>query len=103
MTEPTLAPSTNRWKDGRAWSWAILACVLVFTAGVRFRLRDMPLERDEGEYAYAGQSLLHGIPPWKGVYTMKFPGTSAAYAVLMSLFGQTCAGIHLGFLLVNGA
>jgi hypothetical protein len=32
---------------------------------------------------------------------MKFPGTYAAYAVIMSIFGQTILGIHLGLLLVN--
>ena len=34
---------------------------------------------------------------------MKFPGTYAAYAVIMSIFGQTITGIHLGLLLVNAA
>jgi hypothetical protein len=34
---------------------------------------------------------------------MKLPGTHAAYAVLMAVFGQTCAGVHLGFLIVNCA
>src|SRR5215472_15020994 len=34
---------------------------------------------------------------------MKFPGTYAAYALIMALFGQTIVGIHLGLLLVNAA
>src|SRR6476646_7495870 len=34
---------------------------------------------------------------------MKFLGTYAAYAVIMSIFGQTITGIHLGLLLVNAA
>jgi len=63
----------------------------------------MPLERDEGEYAYAGQLFLHGVPPGQLAYTMKLPGTHAAYAMLMLLFGQTCAGVHTGFLVVNCA
>jgi hypothetical protein len=32
---------------------------------------------------------------------MKFPGTYAAYALIMSIFGQTIHAIHLGLLLVN--
>src|SRR5947199_277421 len=32
---------------------------------------------------------------------MKFPGTYAAYALIMSIFGQTIDAIHLGLLLVN--
>ncbi|PWT84497.1 MAG: hypothetical protein C5B58_04650, partial [Acidobacteria bacterium] len=60
-----------------------------------------PLERDEGEYAYAGQLILQGVPPYTLAYNMKFPGTYAAYAAIMSLFGQTITGIHLGLLLAN--
>jgi hypothetical protein len=68
---------------------------------IRIRLLEIPLERDEGEYAYAGQLLLQGIPPYQLAYNMKFPGTYAVYAVIMAIFGQTIAGIHLGLLLAN--
>jgi hypothetical protein len=59
------------------------------------------LERDEGEYAYAGQLILEGIPPYQLVYNVKLPGIYAAYAFLMAVFGQTTFGIHLGLLFVN--
>jgi hypothetical protein len=75
--------------------------VLILVAVVRFRLLDMPLERDEGEYAYAGQLILQGVPPYHLAYNMKFPGTYVAYAVIMALFGQTPAGIHFGMLCVT--
>src|SRR6266436_113609 len=81
----------------------IIAAVVLLSLSVRFRLRDMPLERDEGEYAYAGQLLLQGIPPYKEAYNMKLPGTYAAYAVIMAIFGQTPSGIHVGLALVNAA
>src|SRR5437762_517712 len=86
------------------FGWCALA-VIVFglVIAIRIRLLGIPLERDEGEYAYAGQLMLQGIPPYKLAYNMKFPGTYAAYAVIMSIFGQTIAGIHLGLLLVNAA
>jgi hypothetical protein len=86
------------------FGWWILA-VIVFgvVIAIRIRLLGIPLERDEGEYAYAGQLMLQGIPPYKLAYNMKFPGTYAAYAVIMSIFGQTILGIHLGLLLVNAA
>jgi len=79
----------------------LIALVVLFVAIVRVRLLQIPLERDEGEYAYAGQLLLQGIPPYQLAFNMKFPGTYAAYAAIMAMFGQTIAGIHLGFLLVN--
>jgi hypothetical protein len=47
--------------------------------------------------------MLQGIPPYKLAYNMKFPGTYAAYALIMALFGQTIVGIHLGLLLINVA
>ena len=71
-----------------AW-WGLAAIVFTLVAAIRIRLLGIPLERDEGEYAYAGQLILQGIPPYKLVYNMKFPGTYAAYALIMSIFGQT--------------
>jgi hypothetical protein len=85
-----------------AW-WTLAIIVFGLVLAIRIRLLGIPLERDEGEYAYAGQLILQGIPPYKLAYNMKFPGTYAAYAAVMSLFGQTISGIHLGLLLVNAA
>ena len=63
-----------------------------FVGFIRVRLLEMPLERDEGEYAYAGQLLLQGIPPYELAYNMKLPGTYFAYAAGMAVFGQTIGG-----------
>jgi 4-amino-4-deoxy-L-arabinose transferase-like glycosyltransferase len=77
--------------------------VMVFFAFVRVRLRNMPLERDEGEFAYVGQLMLQGIPPYKIACNMKLPGTYAAYAAMMAVFGETASGIRIGLMLVNVA
>src|ERR1700744_4119418 len=82
-------------------AWGLLAAAVIFALAVRWRLREFPLERDEGEFAYAGQLLLEGVPPYKLAYNMKLPGTYVAYAALMAVFGQTKGGIHVGFLLLN--
>ena len=82
----------------RHWTWWFTVAVLVLVAVVRLRLLNFSLERDEGEYAYSGQLMLQGIPPYQLAYNLKFPGTYAAYAVMMALFGQTPAGIHFGVL-----
>src|SRR5262249_34801431 len=58
-------------------------------------------ERYEGEYAYAGQLMLQGIPPYQLAYNMKFPGVYAAYFFMMWIFGESSIGIHLGLLIVN--
>jgi hypothetical protein len=97
------SPPNRSEKIARVIWWALLALVLIVTMGVRVRLLGLPLERDEGEYAYAGQLMLDGIPPYQLAYNMKFPGTYAAYALFMSIFGQTASGVHLGLLVVNAA
>jgi Dolichyl-phosphate-mannose-protein mannosyltransferase len=76
--------------------------ILTF-AFIRYRLRAVPLERDEGEYAYAGQLILHGIPPYKLSYSMKLPGTAAAYSVILAALGQTPSAVHIGLIFVNAA
>jgi hypothetical protein len=81
----------------------VLALVLLSVAMIRLRLASVPLERDEGEYAYAGQLILQGVAPYQLVYNMKFPGVYYAYSVILALFGQTPWGIHVGLLLVNAA
>jgi 4-amino-4-deoxy-L-arabinose transferase-like glycosyltransferase len=78
-----------------------LILVLLCTALIRIRLAPTPLERDEGEYAYAGQLMLEGIPPYSLSSNMKLPGTYAMHALIMALFGQTIVGIHIGLLLAN--
>lgn len=85
------------------WTTWLFLAVIIFFATLRFRLRDMPLERDEGEYAYSGQLMLQGVPPYQLAYNMKLPGTYAAYALSMAIFGQTSSGIRLGLLLINAA
>lgn len=83
--------------------YAALLLVILLVAGIRFHLRTMPLERDEGEYAYAGQLILQGIPPYALAYNMKLPGTYAAYAAIMAVFGHTSTAVRLGLILVNAA
>jgi hypothetical protein len=83
--------------------YVMLGIVILSFALIRLRLRDMPLERDEGEYAYAGQLILQGIPPYQLAYNLKLPGTYASYAVILGLFGQTSGAVHVGLLLVNAA
>src|ERR1700722_4104702 len=88
-------------KFSRSFPYLLLLLILVFNFAIRWHLRDMPLERDEGEYAYAGQLILQGVPPYELAYNMKFPGVYFAYAALMATFGQSAAGIHIGIILIT--
>ena len=88
-------------RNVRPWVWVALGVVLLFSTSVRLRLLKAPLERDEGEYAYAGQLICEGVAPYGHVYNMKMPGIYAAYALMLSVFGQTAWGIHLGLAIIN--
>ncbi len=79
----------------------LLAVILVGAFLIRWRLRDCPLERDEGEYAYIGRLILDGVAPYGVAGNHKFPGAYLAYAAIMAAFGETIAGIHIGMLVVN--
>src|SRR5215468_7724613 len=81
----------------------LVGLILVFNAAVRLRYLGLPLERDEGEYAYAGQLLLQGIPPYKLVYNMKFPGTYAAYALIEAILGENAEAIRIALIAITCA
>ncbi|MGH7981220.1 MAG: ArnT family glycosyltransferase, partial [Limisphaerales bacterium] len=85
----------------RRWTLIGLILALGLNVAIRWHLRAMPLERDEGEYAYAGQLILQGILPYKLAFNMKFPGVYFMYAFLMAIFGQSTAGIHIGIFVVT--
>lgn len=94
----------NAWpKPGQNWDWILVAGVILAAGLIRMHLFEVPLERDEGEYAYAGQLILQGLPPYGQIYNLKMPGVYAAYALVMSVFGQTPGAIHLGLFVINAA
>lgn len=106
MSEETSAPPSPPKPSPTGLSFATALVPLLTLAVVwntRLRLAAMPLERDEGEYAYMGQLILDGVSPYREAFGMKFPGIYAAYALLMSLFGQTDIGIRFGLLVMNMA
>jgi len=98
---PTTARIRNFEQGIQLCWWILLAVVIAVVVFIRIHFLAIPLERDEGEYAYAGQLMLQGIPPYRLAYNMKFPGVYAAYALIMWIFGQSSIGIHLGLLIVN--
>lgn len=82
-------------------SCAIFALAVVLVVYCRVRLLAVPLERDEGEFAYIAQQLLRGVPVYESANTMKLMGIHVVYALFMALFGETAVGIHTGLMLVN--
>jgi hypothetical protein len=80
---------------------AVAVLTIALTVFIRVRLLSVPLERDEGEYAYAGQLILHGELPYQSAYNMKLPGAYYMYAVSEALLGQSDRAIHLALVIVN--
>jgi general stress protein CsbA len=96
VTEPSAARAREPWS-----AWIVVALIVVAVASMRVRLLELPLDRDEGEYAYFGQLLLQGLPPYASAYNFKMPGIYAVYAVILAVLGQTPASIHVGLLIAN--
>jgi 4-amino-4-deoxy-L-arabinose transferase-like glycosyltransferase len=90
-----------RFRWTQAVSLFVLLLIVAGTAAIRVRLLSMPLERDEGEFALAGQLIRQGHPPYDRLYNMKWPGTYYGYALIESIFGETTKGIRLGILCLN--
>src|SRR5437870_7881459 len=97
-TDRACSAAVRLTKRPNVWTWALLVLVILGAAAIRLRLLDAPLDRDEGEYAYFGQLLLQGIPPYAQAYNFKMPGIYAVYAVILAILGETTVGIHLGLL-----
>jgi hypothetical protein len=74
---------------------AILAVAAVAFVFVRAPFVSVPLERDEGEYAYIAQRLLTGEVPYRDAFDQKPPGVFLAYAGAFVLLGQSVEAIHL--------
>ena len=77
------------------------ALVLAGTLIFRIRFLSAPLDRDEGEFAYAGWRMLHDGIPYLDFYNMKMPGIYAAYFFLFKIFGTSVEAIRTGLILVN--
>lgn len=97
------ASKTSESHAERGWvfAWLTLAVILALVTLFRVRMLGLPLERDEGEYAYVAQQMLRGVPPYLETYSMKLPGIYAIYALFLAIFGESTEAIHLGFLLTN--
>ena len=73
----------------------LLATILILTFLMRLPFHDVPLIRDEGEYAYIGQRMLDGDIPYRDIFIHKPPMAFYIYLVALPIFGQTGTSIHL--------
>ncbi len=81
--------------------YLLLGVILLLVYSIRLKFLSIPFERDEGAYAYYGRQILDGKIPYKDFYEQKLPGIFYFYALIVSLFGSTIQGLHLGFIFIN--
>jgi len=74
---------------------ALLVLVAIVFVLARVPFVDLPLERDEGDYAYVAWRMLEGEVPYRDVFDQKPPGIYAVYAVLQGLGAGSGVAIHL--------
>src|SRR5262245_61545139 len=74
---------------------ALIAAAVLAFAALRVPLLAVPLERDEGEYAYIAQRMLAGEVPYRDAFDQKPPGVFAAYLLAFGTAGPTVVGIRL--------
>jgi len=74
---------------------ALLVLVAIVFVLARAPFVDLPLERDEGDYAYVAWRMLEGEVPYRDVFDQKPPGIYAVYAALLGIGARSGVGIHL--------
>jgi 4-amino-4-deoxy-L-arabinose transferase-like glycosyltransferase len=82
-------------RHGRGFIAGLLA-VCAFALLLRWTVADVPLERDEGEYAYTAQRWLRGEVPYRDAFDQKPPGVFVVYALIETLIGTNPAALHWG-------
>jgi hypothetical protein len=85
----------------RCWDTLSLFVILLIITKLRFPFLEIPLERDEGAYAYMAQLLLEGVPPYTQAYSLYFPGVFIIYALTFLILGQTIFAIHFCLLVAT--
>ncbi len=97
-------PAANKQPSGLIWKWGPLVLlgisVLVFLQA-RIRLLAIPLERDEGSFAYIGHWLFRGRELYADMLDSKLPGLYTVYAFFTTLFGFNATGVHIGLFTAN--
>lgn len=73
----------------------LILLILAFNFLLRFPFLHVPLERDEGEYAYIAAQITDGGVPYRDAFNQKSPGIFYLYALIFSLFGTNVAALRL--------
>lgn len=79
----------------------VITFFILGTIYVRLQYIDLPLERDEGEYAYIAWRITEGTPPYLSAYTMKLPLVHILYALTFKILGTSAVSARFLLMAVN--
>jgi len=68
-------------RGGQTGRWLGIAGIVFLFVALRWNSYDAPFIRDEGEYAYSAQLLIHGIAPYQHAFIQKPPMIIYSYAL----------------------
>ncbi|HAX61744.1 MAG TPA: hypothetical protein DCX95_04175 [Elusimicrobia bacterium] len=75
--------------------------IFSFNFLLRFPFLNIPLERDEGEYAYISQIIGEKGIPYKDAFNQKPPGVFYLYRLVFSIFGEKILALRLFVVFYN--
>jgi hypothetical protein len=73
----------------RIGTWLCLLGIGLLFVTLRWNTYDLPLDRDEGEYAYSGWLVMQGIAPYEHAFLQKPPMVVYTYALASVLVPNT--------------
>jgi Dolichyl-phosphate-mannose-protein mannosyltransferase len=100
---PLPSPTPHTTSDTLAGYWWVLGASLLVILVTRLRLLGLPLERDEGGFAYIGRHLFSEKRLYTDLLDIKLPGLYFLYWLFDWLPGSGPIPIHLGYLLWHAA
>lgn len=80
---------------GRSGAWLAILALLGLALALRAPVASLPLERDEGEYAYTAQRWIAGDVPYRDAFGQKPPAVFAFYAAAFAVGGETPAAVRV--------
>src|SRR5262249_39570636 len=92
----TIVPSTSlRWPTaaGRRWGVA-LGIVALLSIGLRVPFLSVPLNTDEGGYAYVAYWMGHGLVLYRDLWFDRPQGVFLVYALILRVFGESTEAIR---------
>lgn len=99
----TSLESKDKGSERMLFYYLGLGIVLLLIFLIRKNYFNIPFERDEGSYTYAGKIILDGAITFTDIGSQRLDGVFYAYAVLVMIFGYSVKAMHIAFLLINMA